>query len=53
MKLTKEIVKEISDIKGEPEWTKDFRLKSFECFSKMSNPKWGPKIEVDEDSIKY
>ena len=53
MKLTREIVKEISDIKGEPEWMKDFRLKSFECFSKMSNPKWGPKIEVDEDSITY
>ena len=53
MKLTREIVKEISDIKDEPEWMKDFRLKSFECFSKMSNPKWGPKIEVDEDSITY
>lgn len=53
MKLTREIVKEISQIKGEPEWMKDFRLKSFEAFSKIENPNWGPKLDVDFDSITY
>ena len=34
MKLTKEIVKEISMIKNEPDWMMEFRLKSFEYFDK-------------------
>ena len=53
MKLTKEIVKEISKIKNEPEWMTDFRLKSFEYFSQAENPSWGPKIEVDFDTEEY
>ena len=53
MKLTREIVKEISQIKGEPGWMKDFRLKSFESFSKIDNPNWAPKLDVDFDSITY
>ena len=47
MKLTKEIIKEISKIKNEPDWMYDFRIKSFEHFLKTDNPKWGPKIDVD------
>ncbi|MBQ2873361.1 MAG: Fe-S cluster assembly protein SufB [Bacilli bacterium] len=53
MKLTKEIIKEISSIKNEPDWMYDFRIKSFEYFEKTSNPNWGPNIEVDFDSINY
>ena len=53
MKLTKEIINEISNIKNEPEWMRDFRLKSFMCFSDAKNPSWGPKIDVDFDSITY
>ncbi len=53
MKLTKEIVKEISKIKNEPEWMTEFRLKAFEFFDKAENPKWGPDILVDFDSITY
>ena len=38
MKLTRDVVNEISTIKGEPEWMKEFRLNAFECFSKLDNP---------------
>ena len=51
--LTREIVEEISKIKNEPDWMLDFRLKSYEYFDKTDNPKWGPKINVDFDSITY
>ena len=53
MKLTKEIVKEISNIKNEPDWMMDFRIKSFEHFLESNNPDWGPSIDVDFDSITY
>ena len=53
MKLTKEIIKEISNIKNEPDWMYDFRIKAFEYFEKAKNPSWGPKIDVDFDSITY
>ena len=53
MKLTKEIIKEISNIKNEPEWMREFRLKSFKCFKKLDNPSWGPNIDVDFDNITY
>lgn len=53
MKLTKEIVKKISNIKDEPKWMQDFRLKSLEAFLKSSNPSFGPKLDIDYDSINY
>ena len=53
MKLTKEIVKKISNIKNEPKWMLDFRLKSLEAFLKSSNPSFGPKLDIDYDSINY
>ena len=53
MKLTKEIINEISKIKKEPEWMREFRLKAFSYFSSANEPNWGPKIDVDFDSITY
>ena len=53
MKLTKEIIKEISSIKNEPKWMCDFRLRAFEYFDECKNPGWGPSIDVDFDSITY
>lgn len=53
MKLTKEVVEEISRIKNEPLWMRQFRIKAFECFDKSENPEWGPKIDVDFDTITY
>ena len=53
MKLTADVVKNISTIKDEPEWMREFRLNSFSCFDKLGNPNWGPKINIDFDSITY
>ena len=36
MKLTSDVVKKISSIKGEPKWMLDFRLKSLEAFNKVA-----------------
>ena len=53
MGLTREMVLEISKIKNEPEWMRDFRLDSFQYFDKVGNPNWGPEIKVDFDTINY
>jgi Fe-S cluster assembly protein SufB len=53
--LNREIVEEISKMKGEPEWMLEFRLKSLEHFEKRPMPNWGsPAIhELDFDDIYY
>ena len=43
--LTKETVLEISKIKGEPEWMRDFRVKAYETFKRMKNPNFGPNLD--------
>ena len=53
MKLTSDVVKKISSIKGEPKWMLDFRLTSLDAFNKSSNPNFGPKLDIDYDSINY
>ena len=53
MKLTEKVINDISYIKNEPEWMKQFRLEAFKCFSNMENPDFGPKINIDFDSITY
>ncbi len=42
--LTPEIIKEISKQKNEPDWMRDFRLKSLEVYNKLELPTWGPDI---------
>ena len=52
--LTREIVAEISRMKGEPEWMLDFRLKSLEQFEKMAMPRWGGNLDdLDFNDIQY
>ena len=51
--LSKEKILEISKIKNEPEWMKDFRLTAFEEFNKSKMPSFGPKLDVDFDDIMY
>ena len=52
--LTEEVVREISAVKGEPEWMLDFRLKSLAAFNKMPMQKWGPDLsDIDFNKIKY
>ena len=42
--LSRETVKGISAIKGEPSWMKDFRLKSYDIFIKKPMPTWGADL---------
>lgn len=52
--IDESIVREISKTKGEPKWMLDIRLKAYETFVKMENPKWGPDLTgVNFDEIKY
>ena len=46
-------IKEISKIKGEPKWMRDFRLKSYEAFMNIPNPNFGPELKIDFDAINY
>jgi len=43
--LDREIVAMISDMKEEPAWMRDFRLKSLEEFERKPLPRWGGKVE--------
>ena len=52
MKLTKEIIREISNIKNEPDWMCEFRLKSFEYFLLSSNIFSQDKLLYASDSPK-
>jgi Fe-S cluster assembly protein SufB len=50
--LTPEIVLEISEKKNDPEWMREFRLKSLEIYNKTPMVDWGPSIEeLDVDNI--
>src|SRR5690348_8811655 len=52
--LNPEIVKEISFMKGEPEWMTKFRLRSLEIFRKKPMPTWGADLSViDFENIFY
>ncbi len=43
--LTTKIVEQISSEKNDPEWMREFRLKSLEIYNKLQVPDWGPSIE--------
>ena len=50
--LNDEIVREMSWMKGEPDWMLDFRLKSYEIFLKKPMPHWGADLSgIDFDNI--
>ena len=50
--LTEDIVLEISEKKNDPEWMRDFRLKSLEVYNKSEMPNWGPDISgLNVDNI--
>ncbi|MEL6895692.1 MAG: Fe-S cluster assembly protein SufB [Planctomycetota bacterium] len=51
--LDREIVGQISEIKGEPSWMRDFRLSSLEEFESRLMPKWGGAIDIDFQDIYY
>ena len=45
--LSAEVVREISQIKGEPDWMREFRLKSLDIFRSKPMPRWGGDIGID------
>jgi Fe-S cluster assembly protein SufB len=51
--LNKEVVHQISDIKSEPDWMREFRLSSLEMFNARPMPKWGGAIDIDFQDIFY
>ena len=52
--LDAEIVKQISDLKGEPQWMLDYRLKALEIFQKKPMPTWGGDVgQIDFQDIYY
>jgi Fe-S cluster assembly protein SufB len=52
--LDEDVVREISEHKGEPQWMLDFRLKALKTFLSKPRPTWGGDLEqIDFDSIFY
>lgn len=52
--LSEEVVREISGIKKEPEWMRNFRLEALVIFEKKSMPNFGPSLSgINFDEIYY
>src|SRR5919201_122095 len=52
--LTREVVEAISEHKNEPDWMRNFRLKSLEYFQARPLPEWGGDLsQIDFDNIYY
>ncbi|QBD81527.1 Fe-S cluster assembly protein SufB [Ktedonosporobacter rubrisoli] len=52
--LNRKIVEQISEMKGEPSWMRQFRLKSLELFEKRPMPTWGADLSgINFDDIYY
>ena len=52
--LSRELVAAISEHKNEPQWMRDYRLKSLEYFLARPLPDWGGDVsEIDFDNIFY
>jgi Fe-S cluster assembly protein SufB len=52
--LTADIIREMSWMKGEPDWMRDFRLKSYQHFQRRPMPNWGGDMsEIYFDEIFY
>jgi len=50
--LDRQVVEEISQMKGEPQWMLDFRLKALDHFQKRPMPTWGGDLtKLDLDNI--
>ena len=52
--LTADVVREISRLKGEPEWMLEFRLKGLEIYQSKPVPTWGADLSgLNYDDIYY
>jgi Fe-S cluster assembly protein SufB len=51
--LDEDIVRQISELKKEPQWMLDFRLHALQVFNSKPMPKWGGDINLDFQDIYY
>ncbi|HTK31236.1 MAG TPA: Fe-S cluster assembly protein SufB [Candidatus Saccharimonadaceae bacterium] len=52
--LDREVVEQISKMKGEPQWMTDYRVKAYEIFEKKPMPTWGGDVgQIDFQNIYY
>ncbi|MEM3160942.1 MAG: Fe-S cluster assembly protein SufB, partial [Nitrososphaera sp.] len=52
--LSRGTVEEISKMKGEPDWMRDFRLRSYDVFMSKPMPEWGGDLKkIDFQNIYY
>jgi Fe-S cluster assembly protein SufB len=52
--LSEDVVRNISALKGEPEWMLDLRLKGLKLFERKPMPHWGADLSgIHFDNIKY
>ena len=52
--LNEDIIQEMSWMKGEPDWMRKFRLKSYDQFTRRPMPDWGGDMTgIDFDNIYY
>ena len=52
--LNEGVVRKISEIKKEPKWMLDLRLKALKAFQEKAMPEWGADLsEIDFDNIVY
>ncbi|GAB5404614.1 MAG: Fe-S cluster assembly protein SufB [Aureliella sp.] len=51
--IDREIVGQISEMKNEPGWMREFRLEALDIFNSKPMPKWGGDIDLDFQDIYY
>ena len=52
--LSRGTVEEISRLKGEPDWMKEFRLRAYDTFMSKPMPEWGGDLsKIDFQNIYY
>ncbi len=51
--LDERVVAEISEIKGEPAWMRQFRLDSLKIFQSKPVPHWGGNIDINFQDVYY
>jgi Fe-S cluster assembly protein SufB len=52
--LSEDVINQISDIKNEPNWMRDFRLRAYRIFKEKPTPEWGGDLsKINYDDIYY
>ena len=42
--INRQIIEQISELKHDPDWMREFRLNCLEIFDELNYPDWGPDI---------